>query len=152
MYTRETSSRLRQEFWTTFGRYMNPVPSANGTKVNWINYQTGVRGVFFRMNADSDCASIAISLEHADIAQQTLYFEKILQLKTMLHTALQEEWVWKLHNVYDNRVSSRIYNTLPEVSIFNKDHWPDIISFLKPRIVALDSFWEDARYSFSDLD
>lgn len=151
MYNRQVSSRLRQEFWTTFGRYMGPVPSAGGTEVNWINYNTGVRNLFFRMNADSSEASIAITLEHRDTAIQRLYFEKLIQLKNMLHAELQEEWTWKLHDEYNNRIISRIYTTLPRISIFNKEHWPDVISFLKPRIIALDRFWQDARYGFEEL-
>ena len=151
MYNRQVSSRLRQEFWTTFGRYMGPVPSAGGTEVNWINYHTGVRNLFFRMNADSSEASIAITLEHRDIAVQRLYFEKLVQLKNMLHVELQEEWTWKLHDEYNNRIISRIYTTLPGASILNKEYWPDVISFLKPRIIALDRFWEDARHGFEEL-
>ena len=151
MYTREESSRLRQEFWTTFGRYMNPVPSAEGNKVNWINDHTGVSDVSFRMNADGGEATIAISLEHRDLATQVLYFEKFSQLKTMLHTELQEAWSWQLHAEQNNRVISRIYKTLPGVSVFNKEQWPDLISFFKLRIMALDRFWEHAKYGFEEL-
>jgi hypothetical protein len=151
MYTREESSRLRQEFWTTFGRYMNPVPSAEGNKVNWINYHTGVSDVFFRMNADGLEASIAITLEHRDVALQTLYFEKFSELKNMLQAELEEEWNWQLHDAQNNRVISRIYKTLPDVSVYNKAQWPELISFFKPRIMALDRFWENARYGFEGL-
>lgn len=148
MYTREESSRLRQEFWTTFGRYMNPVPSAEGNKVNWINYHTGVPEVYFRMNADGAEASIAITAEHRDLALQTLYFEKFSQFKKVLHTELQEEWNWQLHDENNNRVISRIYKTLPNVSVYSKAQWPELISFFKPRIMALDRFWENAKYGF----
>ncbi len=152
MYTREESSRLRQEFWTTFGRYMNPVPSSDGNKVNWINYHTGVRELYFRMNADGHEASIAITLEHREAAMQELLFEQFTELKTLLHTELQEEWVWQLHDKSDpDRMISRIYKTLPAVSVYNKAHWPDLISFLKPRIIALDRFWENAKYGFEGL-
>jgi hypothetical protein len=151
MYTREASARLRQEFWTTFGRYMSPVPSAEGHNVNWINYHTGVHNLFFRMNADGREASIAITLEHRDLHLQTHYFEKLTAFKLMLHTELQEEWIWNLHEETNNRVISRVYKSLPGVSVYNKDTWPDIISFFKPRMMALDRFWENAKYGFEDL-
>lgn len=150
MYTREESSRLRQQFWTTFGRYMAPVPSVEGGKVNWINYHTGVHDVFFRMNADGREASIAITLEHRDLALQAFYFEKFVLLKKMLHNELQEEWTWKLHDEFNNRISC-ISKTLPNVSVFNTEHWPELISFFKPRMIALDRFWENAKYSFEVL-
>jgi hypothetical protein len=31
------------------------------------------------------------------------------------------------------------------VNIFHEADWPAIISFLKPRIMALDEFWEIAK-------
>ncbi len=82
---------------------------------------------------------------------QRLYFEKLVQLIIMLHGELQYEWTWKLHDEYNNRIISRIYTTLTGASILNKEYWPDVISFLKPRIIALDRFWEDAKHGFEEL-
>ncbi len=152
MYTREESSNIKQEFWTAFGKYMNPVPSAEGLKINWINYHTRVRDLHFRMEAGTKSASIAITMEHRDAGIQELYFEQFLELKNLLHSTLEEEWSWQLHvSSEEGRIISRISKELPNVSIFNKDQWPELISFFKPRIIALDSFWENARYSFEDL-
>jgi hypothetical protein len=73
-------------------------------------------------------------------------------LKTLLHASLEETWKWQLHvPAEDGKIVSRIYRELPGVSVFNRDHWPDLISFFKPRIIALDAFWEDAKYSFEGL-
>jgi len=45
---------------------MRPVTAANGDRINWINYKTGVRNIYFRMDADINYASIAVELTHAD--------------------------------------------------------------------------------------
>ena len=141
MYSREEASRIKHEFWTTFGRYMNPIPSSDGTKVNWMNYHTKVKDVYFRMDAGKKSAEISISLEHPDSDLQELYFEQFLEMKDILHDTLHEEWEWQLHvPLDDGKIVSRIYKQLAGVSVFNKDHWPDLISFFKPRIIALDSF------------
>ena len=42
MYSKQELSRIREEFWTSFGRYMQPILSADGEKVNWVNYKTGM--------------------------------------------------------------------------------------------------------------
>jgi len=152
MYSRGESSAIRQEFWTAFGRYMSPVPSSEGLRVNWINYHTRVKDVYFRMEAGAKQASIAITLEHRDAGIRELFFEQFLELKELLHGTLEEEWSWEQDvQLPDGRTISQIIRVLPDVSIFNKDQWPDLISFFKPRIIALDSFWENARYSFEDL-
>lgn len=152
MYSRDEASTIRQEFWTAFGKYMSPIPSAEGLKINWINYHTRIRDVHFRMDVGPKSASIAITVEHRDLGIQELYFEQFLELKELLHNTLGEEWTWQ-HTVTlpDGRVISRIFNELSGVSIFNRDQWSDLISFFKPRIIALDSFWENARYSFEYL-
>jgi len=37
---------------------------------------------------------------------------------------------------------------LPAVNILKENDWPAIISFLKPRIIALDKFWILVKDSF----
>jgi hypothetical protein len=152
MYSRQHASELRQAFWTAFGKYMQPILSAEGEKVNWVNYKTGEKNIYFRMNATNRSSSIAIEITHADIELQQLYFEQFVQLKTLLHNTLNEEWKWQLHFVDENgKVISRIYKELNNVSLFNQNDWPALISFFKPRIIALDEFWSSAKYGFEAL-
>jgi hypothetical protein len=152
MYSRQQASELRQAFWTALGKYMQPILSAEGEKANWVNYKTGEKNIYFRMNAGGRSSSISIEITHPDIELQQLYFEQFLQLKTMLHHTLNEEWNWQLHFVDNNgKVISRIYKELNNVSLFNQNDWPALISFFKPRIIALDEFWSSARYGFEAL-
>jgi hypothetical protein len=149
MFTRKEASAIREEFWTTFGKYMRPIHSAEGAKINWINYRTDLKDVYIRMEVDHQAAVIAIVLQHSDVGIQELYFQQFIELKMLLHASVEEEWDWQMHfTLPDNKVISRIYKVLPNVSVFNKDQWPDLISFFKPRIIGLDRFWENARYSF----
>ena len=152
MYTREQASQLRQAFWTTFGQYLRPVLSAGGAKVNWLNYNTGIKHVYFRLHADHRAASIGIELTHPDLEIQELFFEQFTAHQTMLHAYLGEEWRWELHATDENgKIISRIYQQLTPVNIFHRDDWPLLISFFKPRLLALDAFWSEAQYSFEEL-
>jgi hypothetical protein len=151
MFSREEASRIKEEFWTAFGRYMSPVPSAEGLKINWVNYHTKLKDVHFRMDAGKKSATISISIEHRDPCIQELYFQQFLEYKSMLHATVGEPWEWELHTTEDGKVITRIYKSLAGVSVFNKDHWPDLIAFFKPRIIALDTFWENAKYGFDSL-
>lgn len=152
MYSREEASRLRQEFWTAFGLYMQPVLSADGEKVNWINYKTGEKGLSFRMQADQRSASIAIELSQRDAGIRQLYYEQLQELKTLLHAELGEAWTWQAEVVDETgRALSRVFTEQAGISIFRKEDWPSLISFFKPRIMALDAFWSGARYTFETL-
>jgi hypothetical protein len=148
MYSKQEASRLRQEFWTTFGQYMMPVLSAEGEKVNWTNYKTGEKDISFRMNADNLEGIIGIELTHKDPALQQLYFEQFLQFKNLLHATLGEDWNWLLHARDENgKVISKIWTATRGASIFKKEDWPRLISFFKPRIIGLDLFWSSAKYA-----
>lgn len=152
MYTKEETSRIKQEFWTVFGQYLSPYKSINGEKVNWVNYKTGIKHIYFRMNADKKQASISIDITQPDEGIQELFYEQFLELKLVLKDAIGEDWIWDLHHVDENgKTISRIYKEIKLVSIFNKSDWPVLISFFKPRILALDNFWNDAKYIFDDL-
>jgi hypothetical protein len=152
MYSKQEASQLRQEFWTTLGQYMRPILSAEGERVNWVNYKTGEKNISFRMQADNKKATIAIELTHKDKEIQQLYFEQFLQFKNLFDDAMNEEWNWQLHT-YDEhgKLISKIFKEKIQVSIFQKKDWPELISFFKPRIIALDEFWSSAKYAFESL-
>ncbi len=149
MYSKEAITKTKKEFWTVFGQYMKPVPSATGSRVNWPNYKTGVRHIYFRMEAARGYASIGIEISHPDVELQELFFEQFGQFEKMLHAILEEEWQWALHQEDDyGKVSSRIFCRLDHVNVMDKEDWPAIISFLKPRIIALDDFWSNVKPAF----
>jgi hypothetical protein len=152
MYSRHEASRLKQEFWTIFGQYMNPILSAEAQKINWVNYKTGEKDMVFRMNADNKKAWIAIELTHKDKDVQQLYFEQLLQLKNIFNDLINEEWQWQAHT-YDEhgKLISRIVKDKPGVNILKKEDWPELISFFKPRIIALDEFWSSVKHAFEGL-
>lgn len=152
MYSRQEASKLRQEFWTRFGQYMIPVVSAEGEKVNWINYKTGEKNISFRMYADNKKAGIAIELTHPDKEIRQIYFEQFLQLKSQFDNVLKEAWIWQSQVQGEHeRMISRIYKEIDGVSIFQKQDWGELISFFKPRIIALDDFWSSVKYAFESL-
>ena len=152
MYSRQEASRLRQEFWTSFGLYMNPVLSAEGETLNWVNYRTGVKDIAFRMNADNKKAILAIELSHKEAGIRELVYEQFLQYKAILRDSLGEAWTWEeAYTDEHGKTVSRIYTELENASIFRKEDWPALISFFKPRIIALDEFWSQVKYSFQEL-
>jgi hypothetical protein len=149
MYSRQEVAQKKEAFWTTFGRYMQPILPAGSEKVNWINYKTGVQGISFRMDADAKKASIAIILSHSDTTVRQQHYEQLLQLKHLLHAATGEDWTWEpeVHDEY-GKIYSRIGTVSIGHNILNPDDWPALISFLKPRIIALDEFWSNVRFAF----
>lgn len=152
MYTREEASRIRHAFWTTFGKYISPHLSSEGVSTNWVNYHTGFKHVYFRMRANTRKASISIELTHPDVEIQEMFFDKFKDLRIVLEDTLHEKWIWELHTQDEyGKTISRIYKELSPVNVMDQSKWPEIISFFKPRIIALDEFWNAAKESFEEL-
>ncbi len=149
MYTRQQVSQTRQRFWASFGQYMRPVKGATGDTINWLNYKTGIRRIYFRMDATAEAASVAIELQHPDPELRRHYWEQLLPLKSMLENRTGEKWDWEPdHKEENGNVIGRIAKTIVPVNILAETDWPFIISFLKPRIIALDQFWSDVKDGF----
>jgi hypothetical protein len=149
LYSKDEASQIKQAFWTAFGQYIALQLSADGLRINWINYRTGIKHLNFKMQADNRSAYIAIEITHPDTGIQELVFEQFTELKNILHSNLNEEWDWQLLTTDENhKTVSRISKRLPNTSIFNRGDWPALILFFKPRIIALDEFWSVAQYSF----
>ncbi len=128
---------------------MKPIPNAEGRRINWPNYKTGVRNIYFRMKAERDFASIGIEIGHPDEELQELYFDQFGSFKKMFESTIGEEWDWKLHQVNEfGQQVSKIEKILPNVNVMDSEDWPKIISFLKPRIIALDEFWQNVKPGF----
>jgi hypothetical protein len=149
MYTKQQASRLKQSFWTAFGKYMAPVPAADGNKINWINYKTGVKHIFFRMQATEKIAGISIVLANPVAEIQEADYSKLLSLAMMLEEQLQERWEWQ-QSIPDEygKTYSIAGITITGVNVLDPATWPAIISFLKPRIIGLDNFWYQAKDYF----
>jgi hypothetical protein len=150
MYGKQQASLIRKNFWTNFGQYMRPLTGAGEEAVNWLNYKTGIKHIYFRMDADSKRAGIAIELTHPDRLQREHFFYQLQQLKSVLEQITGEQWQWEPAITDEHgKVFSRAGTILTGVNVFDTDDWPEIISFFKPRIIALDKFWKLVKDNFN---
>ena len=149
MYTTQQVSKQRKKFWTIFGHYMKPVPGASGEAINWLNYKTGVRNIFFRMDADQQSAQVGIEILHVMEAERMHHYNHFVALKNLLEQTTGNRWQWQADVIDENgRSISRISQSLDSVNILEEPDWPAIITFLKQRITALDAFWETVKAGF----
>ena len=152
MYSKAEASQLKQEFWTVFGQYLSPLLSADGEKINWINYKTGIKHIRFSMQAEKGIATIAIKIIANDALTRALYFDQFLQLRKLLENELGESWEWSAETTDEfGKAIASIHTELKGFSIFKKEDWPELISFFKPGIIALDAFWSNVKYGFEVL-
>lgn len=151
MYGKDESKLLKKQFWTAFGMVMKPYFSVDGLKINWINYKTGVKDIYFKTDATNKKVSVSIELHHLDDGIRELYWEQFLEFKSLLHSILEEEWIWA-PNQFDvfGKAYAKIYiETMG--NIYNQNEWQNMFAFLKPRLLKLDEFWVDAKEILKSL-
>ncbi len=153
MYTKEEASLVRQKFWTAFGKYMQPVPSASSEKINWINYKTGIKGVSFKLNADNFKATIAIEISLVDTNLQHQYFEIFRSFKNQFTHVMGTDWKMEkcFISEYGKEISI-IFTECNNTNIYRENDWPTIIAFLKQHIIGLDIFWNEYKVAFEIIN
>lgn len=152
MYSKAEAAQRRQAFWAALGQYMAPVPNANGEPTNWINYRTGVKGVRFRMMADQRRATIGIECTQPDAGVREVFFDQLVELRPALEEHLGEPWTWEPDATDEHgHPLVRVFAELPNANHFERDDWPRLISFFKPRLIGLDAFWQGYQWAFESL-
>lgn len=152
MYTRQEAASLKENFWTKLGLYMLPIASAEGEKINWINYRTGNKHIYFRLYVEESIATISIEFMQPDENIRSIYFEQTRQLKIVLEKNTDSNWIWQQHFVNEHgKPIAKVFCQLENVSVFNQNDWPALITFFKTNLIALDQFWCMAKYSLEDL-
>jgi len=149
MYSKEEAFEIRKKFWISFGHYMKLQQSASGETVNWINYKTGIKDLYFKTDVDNKSARIAIEMTRKDIEIQNLMYEQFEEFQPLFESQMGKGWVW-YDSFYDEtgKQISKIELKLENVTIFRETDWPEIITFLKTNLLKLDEFWNDVKDSF----
>jgi len=153
MLTKDERRELRTAFWGNLAKRMDETSSASGRKVNWLNYPTGIRGLFVRMEFDEAGVRFCIDMQQRDLGVRELLYEQFEEFKKMLETSLVDEVIWKKeHILADSKfVSSRIYTERSELKFINKDDWPEAWDFLQSQLIGFDEFWDTSRDVFIGL-
>ena len=152
MYSKAEASFITQKFWTSFGIYMSPVPSATFEKVNWVNYKTGIKGIIFKVDADKNTASVTVEIFLKDTMLQHQYFEIFNNFASELQNIGVNKWAFQKDYFQENKgFVSLIAVELKNVNVFKEDDWPTMISFLKQYMLGLDKFWASYKPAFELL-
>ncbi len=153
MYGKQEAQEKRKAFWTKYGKLMKPIVSQRGRKVNWVNYESGVKGIKFRTEWVKNTVQISIDIDHSDPDIQYLHWEQLWESFGILKQLMGEEnltFEREYYGVYDFPIG-RIYRTEEVGSIYNEDSWPQAFQFYKTNIIQLDEYWSMIEHLFDDL-
>lgn len=152
MYSKKEIKALHEEFWTALGVYLSPVPSAEGEKINWINYKTGVNGIRFLMSFTSTKAEVAIEFRDTPLDNAAGLYEKFQRIRPQFHSFMKagEEWIYHPADSVNAEGLIRLTAIVDNINVRDKANWPAAISFFKQNIIGLDAFWSQFKFLFEE--
>lgn len=137
MFSKENSRKLRQEFWTSFGKSF---------PIKWILYNTKIKGLSFKFYFDTEKAFITLDLED-DLENRINCWENLVALKSILLYEYLPDAIYEEEFYLDNgKEISRIYVPLEQkASIHNKNTWRDTMEFFNEKMLLFEAFFKEYK-------
>lgn len=147
MFSKEEAAAGKQAFWTAFGRYMRPVLGADGEPKKWMNYETGIPGLYLRIFLHNKAAFAGIEITDAESEQGARLVSVLIDTLPMLKRHTGQDWDWI---PVENRPPNSLFwgTALHGKSPIVQSNWPELISFFKQNLLAMDAYWNEAGMAF----
>lgn len=133
MFSKEEAKKVREEFWTSFGK---EYPR------KWVLYDTKIKEIQLKFTFTSEVAQVSLDIYSPDEIIQAYYYDKMLSLKNILLTEFLPDAEYEEHYVLpEGKVVSRIFVGLKNVNVYRKKDWPLVQEFLYGRMELLELFF-----------
>ncbi len=144
MFSKEEAQKIKREFWITF---------AQEYPRKWLLYNTKLKDVTFKFNADNKKAIVSLDIEPKDEEHRKIYFEKIESLKTiLLENYLPDANFEKNFQLENGKIISRIWVEIDNISINNKSTWNTIFNLIKKKMESFEYFFYEHEDYIKDLE
>ena len=146
MLSKEERSALNHLFWSDFRKTMRNTPSSSKKRVNWLNYPTNLKHTYLRLIFNSNEASLCYDVQFRDQDIRTLFWEQLLELKTLVESSMKYPTIWL--EDYENKEGlcmSRVKWETKEYSLYNKEDWKGAQLYFKERLVEFDLFYQEYK-------
>ena len=139
MFSKEEASKLRKEFWTSFGKSFPR---------KWLLYNTKIKGFAFKFVADRKKAMVCLDFEHPEDIANELLFDQLISLKTLLENEIPEVIFDDEYTLESGKIIRRIYIPFDaKFSIYNKNTWRDCYEFYVEIMPKFELFY----YEYEDV-
>lgn len=137
MFSKEEAKKIREEFWTNFGK---------NYPRKWVLYDTKIKDIQLKFNFTSEVAQVSLDITASDEIIKEYYWEKMLSLKNILLTEYLPDAEFEENYVLpEGKTISRIIAEIRRVNIYRKSDWPNVEEFLYDRMDLLEKFFLEYR-------
>ncbi len=133
MFSKEEAKKLREEFWTDFGKRFSR---------KWVFYDTKIRDIQLKFTFTNELAQVSLDITSPDEIIREYYFEKLQSLKNILLTEyLPDAEFDAFYQIPEGKIISRVFVEVKRVNIYRKTDWPLVQEFLYDRMDLLEGFF-----------
>lgn len=137
MFSQEESKKIRQEFWTSFGK---EYPH------KWLLYNTRIKEIELKFTFEDGFALVSLDIISKDEIIRAYYYEKLESLKTVLKESYLPEVIFvENYRLPEGKTISRIYVEKTNVKIHSQKDWPEVKSFFASKMLQLEEFFTEFK-------
>ena len=135
MFSKEESKKIRQEFWTSFGK---EYPH------KWLLYNTKMKEIQLKFTFNRKIAQVSLDVIDEDELIRAYYFEKLESLQKILKSEYLPDIIFdEQYELPEGKLISRIFVQMDNVSIHNPKTWPETKEFFFKNMLLLEEFFKD---------
>ena len=148
MYSKDELKNLQLEFWESFASFCEVQPYLRGRKKVWTLYDTKVRGVELKFDANREGAFVILEVNHRSEEARLEMFERLTWYKETLETDFPEGLIWDICFVRDTgKQVARIYTAKLGIDFHRRQDWGEFFGFMASQMYLLErNFMSIAEY------
>ena len=148
MYSKDELKNLKLEFWESFASFCEVQPYLRGRKKVWTLYDTKVRGVELKFDANREGAFVILEVNHRSEEARLEMFERLTWYKDTLEMDFLEGLIWDICFVRDTgKQVARIYTSKSGIDFHRRQDWGEFFSFMASQMYLLErNFMSIAEY------
>ncbi|UKN02397.1 DUF4268 domain-containing protein [Paracrocinitomix mangrovi] len=151
MLSKEEAKQLRIDFWSKLSDQMEKMKNPFGSKVNWMNYNTGFNHLYFRMEADEEGCRLCIDIQFPDPGVREVFYEQFQEFSNILEGKFKDLKWYPTFEHWNGKEISRIAIEKNDCNLNRREDWDKMHLFLKLNFAKLDAFWCEFDEVFKGL-
>jgi len=148
MYSKEELKNLKLEFWESFAAFCEVQPYLRGRKKVWMLYDTKVKGVELKFDANREGAYVILEVNNKREDLRLEKFEKLTWYKEDLEKDFPNGLIWDICFVRESgKEVARIYTVKEGIDLHRREHWGSFFTFMASQMYLLErNFSEIVEY------
>lgn len=148
MYSKDELKNLKLEFWESFAAFCEVQPYLRLRKKIWTLYDTKVKGVELKFDANREGAYVILEVNHRREDLRLEMFEKLTWYKETLERDFPDGLIWDICFVRETgKEVARVYTKKEGIDLHRRQDWGAFFSFMANQMYLLErNFMEIAEY------